>query len=66
MADTLTVPTMRDAGTDRPRIAHACIPDANPPQALCGAPLGRRPFMGPDAERCVVCLDLARLNFSTR
>ncbi len=52
--------------TSRPRIAHASHPHADPPQSLCGAPLGQHPRIGSHAEKCVVCLDLTQRHHNTR
>jgi UDP-N-acetyl-D-mannosaminuronate dehydrogenase len=46
------------------RIAHAEDP-AHPGQALCGTKLNGK-VIGASAERCVVCLDLARRTFVGR
>jgi hypothetical protein len=51
-------------GGRRFRIAHAEDP-AHPGLALCGTKLNGRPTSA-SAERCVVCLDLARRTFIGR
>ena len=53
-----TPTTVRADAPPRHRLTHAENP-ARPGIALCGAKLTRKP-RGSGAERCVVCLDMAR------
>jgi hypothetical protein len=63
----MTAPATRAEGsraTSRPPIAHAEDP-THPGTALCGAKLRGKPTSA-HADRCVVCLDLARRTFVGR
>jgi hypothetical protein len=51
-------------GAQRFRVAHAEDP-AHPGMSLCGTKLTGRPTSAA-AERCIVCLDLARRSFIGR
>jgi hypothetical protein len=54
----------KQAAPPRHRLTHAENP-RQPGVALCGAKLTRRPRSA-GAERCVVCLDMARRPFMAR
>ena len=63
MLETTTTIAKADA-PPRHRLTHAENP-AQPGIALCGAKLTRRPGSS-GADRCVVCLDMARRPFTGR
>jgi hypothetical protein len=54
---TLPVPAPGHTDMGRPRLRHLRDPERD--RALCGARIKRRCAPPPEADQCVVCIDLA-------